>query len=43
MKEMSDMTFGFMMLIIAGGMTMISLGVIIIATNILKAFQPKDQ
>ena len=41
-REMSDMTFGFLMLVVAGGLTMISLGIIILGTNILKSFQPKE-
>jgi hypothetical protein len=39
MTEMADMTFGWLLTIVAGGLTMISLGIIIIATKILKSFQ----
>jgi len=39
MTEMPDMNFGWLLTIVAGGLTMISLGVMIIATNILKSFQ----
>jgi len=39
MTEMADMTFGWLLTIMAGGLTMISLGIMIIATKILKSFQ----
>jgi len=39
MTEMSDMNFGWLLTIVAGGLTLISLGVMIIITNILKSFQ----
>jgi hypothetical protein len=39
MQEMSDMTFGWLLTIVAGGLTLISLGIMIIATKILKSFQ----
>lgn len=42
-REMADMTFGFLMVVVAGGLTMISLGIIIIGTNVLKSFQSKQK
>jgi hypothetical protein len=40
--EMSNMTFGWLLTIVAGGLTMISLGIMIIVTNILKSFQKSE-
>jgi len=40
---MEDMTFGLLMLVVAGGLTMVSLGIIIAGTNILKSFQKNEK
>ncbi|OPX84774.1 MAG: hypothetical protein A4E53_03831 [Pelotomaculum sp. PtaB.Bin104] len=39
MTEMGDMNFGWLLAIVAGGLTMISLGVMIVVVNVLKSFQ----
>ncbi|OPX90040.1 MAG: hypothetical protein A4E53_01255 [Pelotomaculum sp. PtaB.Bin104] len=39
MTEIADMSFGWLLTIVAGGLTMISLGVMIVVVNILKSFQ----
>ncbi|HWQ89440.1 MAG TPA: OadG-related small transporter subunit [Desulfitobacteriaceae bacterium] len=39
MTEMADMTFGWLLTIMAGGLTLVSLGIMILATKILKSFQ----
>ncbi|MDD2234813.1 MAG: OadG-related small transporter subunit [Desulfitobacteriaceae bacterium] len=40
--EMSDMTFGWLLAIVAGGLTLISLGIIILVTKVLKSFQKSE-
>lgn len=42
MHEMSNMTFGWLLTIMAGGLTMISLGIIILVTKVLKSFQKSE-
>jgi hypothetical protein len=42
MHEMSNMTFGWLLTIVAGGLTMVSLGIIILVTKILKSFQKSE-
>jgi len=39
MTEISNMNFGWLLTVVAGGLTLVSLGVMIIVTNILKSFQ----
>jgi len=39
MTEMSDMNFGWLLTIVGGGLTMLSLVVLIIVVNVLKSFQ----
>ncbi len=39
MEIISDMSFGWLLTIVAGGLTIISLGVIIFIVNIIKYFQ----
>jgi len=39
MTEIPNMTFGWLLTIVAGGLTLCSLGVMIVVVNILKSFQ----
>jgi len=39
---MSNMTFGWLLTVVAGGLTMVSLGIIILCTKILKSFQKSE-
>ena len=40
--EMSNMTFGWLLTIVAGGLTMVSLGIIILCVKILQSFQKSE-
>ncbi len=39
MEVIGDMSFGLLLTIVAGGLTIISLGIMIVIVNILKSFQ----